>query len=109
MAAAALTLGVAALGLLLYWEESTVGIGMMNTIALFSYFLTQTRVAYTYLRLLVFPYAQVHGWRGYTSVEERLRHDLYYVRNRSLVLDMKNFFATLLRGWSERTRGGVPN
>ncbi len=58
MAAASLTLGVAALGLLLYWEESTVGIGMMNTITPFSYFVTQTRVAYTYLRLLVFPYPQ---------------------------------------------------
>ncbi len=53
-------------------------------------------------------YAQVHGWRGYTSVEERLRHDLYYVRNWSLALDLKVLFETLIRGWSERTRIGVP-
>ena len=43
------------------------------------------------LRHLVRPgltgYAQIHGWRGYTSVEERLRHDLHYVRNWSLALD----------------------
>src|SRR5262249_11768237 len=29
-------------------------------------------------------YAQIHGWRGYTSLEERLQHDIYYVRNWSL-------------------------
>jgi putative colanic acid biosysnthesis UDP-glucose lipid carrier transferase len=52
-------------------------------------------------------YAQVHGWRGYTSIEERLRHDLHYVQNWSLLLDIKILGLTLLRGWSERTRNGV--
>jgi len=52
-------------------------------------------------------YAQVHGWRGYTSLEERLRHDLYYLRNWSLALDIKILTLTLIRGWSERTRSGV--
>jgi lipopolysaccharide/colanic/teichoic acid biosynthesis glycosyltransferase len=52
-------------------------------------------------------YAQIHGWRGYTSVEERLRHDLYYVRNWSLFLDLRVLFTTLTRGWSEQTRSGV--
>jgi exopolysaccharide biosynthesis polyprenyl glycosylphosphotransferase len=52
-------------------------------------------------------YAQINGWRGYTSVEERLRHDLYYVRNWSLRLDLYVFLLTLTRGWSERTRSGV--
>jgi lipopolysaccharide/colanic/teichoic acid biosynthesis glycosyltransferase len=51
-------------------------------------------------------YAQIHGWRGYTSLEERMRHDLYYVRNWSLTLDAYIFFMTLFRGWSERTRSG---
>jgi putative colanic acid biosynthesis UDP-glucose lipid carrier transferase len=53
-------------------------------------------------------YAQVHGWRGYTSIEERLRHDLYYVRNWSLPLDFYVLFLTAIRGCSERTRPGVP-
>jgi putative colanic acid biosynthesis UDP-glucose lipid carrier transferase len=52
-------------------------------------------------------YAQMHGWRGYTSLEERLRHDLYYVENWSVRLDLYILIMTLLRGWSERTRAGV--
>jgi putative colanic acid biosysnthesis UDP-glucose lipid carrier transferase len=60
------------------------------------------------IRHLVRPgitgYAQIHGWRGYTSLEERLRHDFYYVRNWSLGLDVYVLLMTLVRGWSERTR-----
>ena len=52
-------------------------------------------------------YAQAYGWRGQTSLEERLLHDLYYVKNWSLGLDVYVFFLTLVRGWSERTRNGV--
>jgi putative colanic acid biosynthesis UDP-glucose lipid carrier transferase len=52
-------------------------------------------------------YAQVHGWRGYTSLEERLRHDLYYVDNWSLRLDIYVVLMTFLHAWSERTRSGV--
>jgi lipopolysaccharide/colanic/teichoic acid biosynthesis glycosyltransferase len=52
-------------------------------------------------------YAQIHGWRGFTSLEERLRHDLYYVRNWSPALDAYIFFMTALRGWSERRTIGA--
>jgi lipopolysaccharide/colanic/teichoic acid biosynthesis glycosyltransferase len=52
-------------------------------------------------------YAQVHGWRGYSSLEERLRHDLYYVANWSLRLDFYILVLTLTSAWSERTRNGV--
>jgi lipopolysaccharide/colanic/teichoic acid biosynthesis glycosyltransferase len=52
-------------------------------------------------------YAQIHGWRGYTSLDERLRHDIYYVRNWSLALDLRILLMTLLRGWSEQTRTGA--
>jgi exopolysaccharide biosynthesis polyprenyl glycosylphosphotransferase len=33
-------------------------------------------------------WAQVHGWRGNTSLEKRLEHDLYYIRHQSLRLDL---------------------
>jgi lipopolysaccharide/colanic/teichoic acid biosynthesis glycosyltransferase len=52
-------------------------------------------------------YAQVHGWRGLTSLEERLRHDLYYVENWSVVLDLRILCGTLLRGFSQRTDSGL--
>src|SRR5688572_13277762 len=52
-------------------------------------------------------YAQIHGWRGYTSLEERLRHDLHYVGNWSLRLDLYILFMTVVRGCSERTRSGI--
>ncbi len=41
-------------------------------------------------------WAQVNGWRGDTSVFERTRHDLYYVENWSLLLDLKIIFKTLV-------------
>jgi lipopolysaccharide/colanic/teichoic acid biosynthesis glycosyltransferase len=53
-------------------------------------------------------YAQIHGWRGETSIEERLRHDLYYVRHWSVGLDLRILVLTLVRGWSEQTRNGIP-
>ena len=52
-------------------------------------------------------YAQVHGWRGYTSLEERLHHDLHYVQHWSFGLDFYILLLTATRGWSERTRKGV--
>jgi lipopolysaccharide/colanic/teichoic acid biosynthesis glycosyltransferase len=39
-------------------------------------------------------WAQVRGWRGNTSIERRLEHDLHYVRNRSLWLDLKILMVT---------------
>jgi lipopolysaccharide/colanic/teichoic acid biosynthesis glycosyltransferase len=59
------------------------------------------------VRVGITGFAQIHGWRGYSSLEERLRHDIYYVRNWSLALDAYILMMTLWRGWSERTRSGV--
>ncbi len=43
-------------------------------------------------------WAQVNGWRGDTSIEERIDHDLYYIENWSLRLDVKIMWLTLVRG-----------
>ncbi|HSP34201.1 MAG TPA: undecaprenyl-phosphate glucose phosphotransferase, partial [Thermoanaerobaculia bacterium] len=43
-------------------------------------------------------WAQVHGWRGNTSMRIRIEHDLYYIENWSLMLDLKILFMTILHG-----------
>lgn len=45
-------------------------------------------------------WAQVNGYRGNTSIEKRIEHDLYYIENWSLSLDLKILWLTLLRGFS---------
>ena len=40
-------------------------------------------------------WAQVHGLRGNTSIEERLHADLWYLENWSLALDLKILLRTL--------------
>jgi len=42
-------------------------------------------------------WAQVHGLRGDTSIEDRTRYDLWYVENWSLGLDLKILVLTLFR------------
>jgi exopolysaccharide biosynthesis polyprenyl glycosylphosphotransferase len=41
-------------------------------------------------------WAQIHGLRGDTSIEERTRYDLYYIENWSLLLDIKIILHTTL-------------
>ena len=43
-------------------------------------------------------WAQVHGWRGNTSIRMRIEHDLYYIENWSLLLDVKILFMTIVHG-----------
>jgi lipopolysaccharide/colanic/teichoic acid biosynthesis glycosyltransferase len=43
-------------------------------------------------------WAQVHGWRGNTSIRMRIEHDLYYIQNWSLLLDVKILFMTVVHG-----------
>lgn len=40
-------------------------------------------------------WAQVHGWRGNTSIKKRIQYDLYYIQNWSLKLDCKILWMTL--------------
>ena len=43
-------------------------------------------------------WAQVHGWRGNTSIKKRLQYDLYYIENWSLLLDLKILWMTVRHG-----------
>ena len=47
-------------------------------------------------------WAQVNGWRGDTSITERIRHDLYYIQNWSLLLDVKIMLLTVWKGFVSR-------
>jgi len=47
-------------------------------------------------------WAQVHGWRGNTSLHERVEHDIYYIQNWTLGLDIRILLLTLWRGWISR-------
>ena len=40
-------------------------------------------------------WAQIHGLRGHTSLEERIKYDLYYMENWTLMMDIEILFATL--------------
>ena len=40
-------------------------------------------------------WAQVHGLRGDTSLEERVQHDIYYIENWSFWLDVKIILMTV--------------
>ena len=42
-------------------------------------------------------WAQVNGWRGNTSIEKRIEHDLYYIEHWSVSLDFKILWLTLVR------------
>ena len=39
-------------------------------------------------------WAQVNGWRGNTSIEKRIEHDIYYIQNWSITLDLKILWKT---------------
>ena len=47
-------------------------------------------------------WAQVHGWRGNTSIDKRIEYDIYYIENWSLLLDIKILWMTAFRGFTHR-------
>jgi Undecaprenyl-phosphate glucose phosphotransferase len=43
-------------------------------------------------------WAQVNGWRGDTSIEERIKCDIYYIENWTFLFDLKILFMTVFKG-----------
>ncbi len=44
-------------------------------------------------------WAQINGLRGDTSIEKRIEHDLYYIENWTMGLDIKILFLTVFKGF----------
>ncbi len=49
-------------------------------------------------------WAQVNGFRGDTSIPERIRHDIWYIENWTLWLDVKILLMTALGGWMNQEK-----
>ena len=47
-------------------------------------------------------WAQINGWRGDTSIDKRIECDLFYIKNWSILLDLKIVWLTLFRGLRDR-------
>ena len=47
-------------------------------------------------------WAQINGWRGDTSLEKRIEHDLFYIEHWSLWFDLKIMFLTLWNGFMHK-------
>jgi len=48
-------------------------------------------------------WAQVNGWRGNTSLEKRIEHDLYYIQHWSIGFDLRILITTLWRGFFSKS------
>jgi Undecaprenyl-phosphate glucose phosphotransferase len=55
-----------------------------------------------YLKVGITGWAQVNGWRGDTSIEKRIEHDLYYLRHWTLSFDLLIVVLTFLRGFTNK-------
>ncbi|MNN57224.1 UDP-glucose:undecaprenyl-phosphate glucose-1-phosphate transferase [compost metagenome] len=44
-------------------------------------------------------YAQANGLRGDTSIEDRIEHDIFYIENWSILLDLKIILKTIVNGF----------
>ena len=54
-------------------------------------------------------WAQVNGWRGNTSLESRIQHDLEYIGNWSIRRDLKILTLTIFGGFRNKGAGSLRN
>ncbi len=48
-------------------------------------------------------WAQINGWRGNTSLEKRIEHDLYYIQNWSIGFDVRILLMTIWKGFFSKS------
>ena len=48
-------------------------------------------------------WAQIHGYRGQTSLRKRIQYDLYYIRNWTFGLDLLILLRTIFGGFRDRS------
>jgi Undecaprenyl-phosphate glucose phosphotransferase len=48
-------------------------------------------------------WAQVNGWRGDTSIEERIKCDIYYIENWTFLFDIKILLMTVFKGFVNKS------
>jgi Undecaprenyl-phosphate glucose phosphotransferase len=48
-------------------------------------------------------WAQVNGWRGDTSIEERIKCDIYYIENWTFLFDIKILLLTVFKGFINKS------
>ncbi|BCJ87800.1 undecaprenyl-phosphate glucose phosphotransferase [Effusibacillus dendaii] len=44
-------------------------------------------------------WAQINGWRGDTSIEERIKYDIHYIENWTFAMDLKIVWKTVVNGF----------
>lgn len=50
-------------------------------------------------------WAQVNGYRGDTSIQKRIEHDLFYIENWNVWFDIKILFLTVFKGFVNKNAG----
>ncbi len=56
-----------------------------------------------YVKAGITGWAQINGLRGNTSIEQRVEHDIFYIRNWSIWLDIKIIILTVFKGFITKT------
>jgi Undecaprenyl-phosphate glucose phosphotransferase len=49
-------------------------------------------------------YAQVSGYRGDTSIKKRIEHDIYYIENWNILMDISILFQTAFKGFKNNEK-----
>ena len=49
-------------------------------------------------------FAQVNGFRGDTSIKKRIEHDIYYIENWNILMDISILFQTAFKGFKNNEK-----